>query len=161
MNTWKFDDKCNHATWVPNTHLCLITVAIGNTIIIINPKLGDRVLSSNTDAKLVEYRKQLEEQKEENTDSPCKWHFYEEKKNDPLYQQGYRIRLTHQKEIKNFAWHTKGDYMASVLDVKNSNTSVIMHQLSKQKSVRPFAKMTGSVQQVAFHPFKPILFVAV
>jgi len=36
-----------------------------------------------------------------------------------------------------------------------------MHQMSKQKSVRPFAKMNGIVQQVVFHPFKPILFVAV
>lgn len=36
-----------------------------------------------------------------------------------------------------------------------------MHQLGKQKSVRPFAKMNGIVQQVVFHPFKPILFVAV
>lgn len=36
-----------------------------------------------------------------------------------------------------------------------------MHQLSKQKSVRPFAKMNGIVQQVVFHPLKPIIFVAV
>jgi len=59
------------------------------------------------------------------------------------------------------AWHPKGDYFATVLDDKNSNSSVIMHQLSRTKSVRPFAKMSGIVQQVAFHPSKPILFVAV
>jgi WD40 repeat protein len=65
------------------------------------------------------------------------------------------------KIVKNLSWHPKGDYFASVLDDKNSNSSVIMHQLSRQKSVRPFAKMKGIVQQVLFHPFKPILFVAV
>ena len=63
--------------------------------------------------------------------------------------------------MKNVAWHPKGDYFVSVLDEKNSNTAVIMHQLSKAKSVRPFAKMNGHVQQVLFHPVKPILFVAV
>ena len=136
---------------------------------LINPKLGDKVLCSSADAKLNEYRVSLLEQlkqddsnKEDATSgSPCTWTFYEDKKNDEFYKMGYRLKLTHQKQIKNFAWHAKGDYMASVLDVKNSNSSVIMHQMSRQKSVRPFTKMTGSVQQVAFHPFKPILFVAV
>ena len=141
-----------------------------NIILLINPKLGDKVIQSNIDSKLNEYKIALDEQKKEeestaNKDeaaaaSPCTWYFYEDKKNDPLYQSGYRVKLTHQKQIKNFAWHSKGDYMASVLDAKNSNNSVIMHQMSRQKSVRPFTKMTGSVQQVAFHPFKPILFVA-
>ena len=64
------------------------------------------------------------------------------------------------KNIKNIAWHPRGDYFCTVLD-DNSNHSVIMNQLSRQKSVRPFAKMTGIVQQVVFHPNKPILFVAV
>ena len=116
--------------------------------------------------------------------SPCAWKFYQDKKNDEFYKAGYRIQMTLQKvvlkiikkrfvikkyffisnlkkAVKNIAWHPKGDYFASVLDDKNSNSSVIMHQLSKQKSVRPFAKMNGIVQQVVFHPFKPILFVAV
>ncbi len=136
---------------------------------LINPKLGDKVLCSAADATLNEYRESLDEQLKQDssnrddttTGSPCTWTFYADKKNDQFYQLGYRVKLTHQKQIKNFAWHSKGDYMASVLDVKNSNSSVIMHQMSRQKSVRPFTKMTGSVQQVAFHPFKPILFVAV
>lgn len=63
--------------------------------------------------------------------------------------------------MKNVAWHSKGDYFVSVLDEKNSNSAVIMNQLSQTKSVRPFAKMNGIVQQVLFHPQKPILFVAV
>jgi ribosome biogenesis protein ERB1 len=63
--------------------------------------------------------------------------------------------------VKNAAWHFKGDYFVSVLDDKTSNNTVIIHQLSKQKSITPFAKMKGIVQQVKFHPIKPILFVAV
>ena len=66
-----------------------------------------------------------------------------------------------QKPVKNIAWHPKGDYFSTVLDDKNSSNSVIMHQLSRQKSVKPFAKMNGIVQQAVFHPTKPIIFVAV
>lgn len=168
MNTWKFEEKCTHACWLPSSTMPLISVSFDNTILLINPKLGDKVLCSAADATLNEYRESLDEQLKQDssnrddttTGSPCTWTFYADKKNDQFYQLGYRVKLTHQKQIKNFAWHSKGDYMASVLDVKNSNSSVIMHQMSRQKSVRPFTKMTGSVQQVAFHPFKPILFVA-
>lgn len=142
-------------------------------IIIINPKLGDRIISSNTDSKMSEYNSAFEQNEKVNqkgetskddnskNSSPCTWKFYPEKKNDELYNQGYRLELTHQKVIKNLTWHPRSDYFATVLDDKNSNSSVIMHQLSKQKSVRPFAKMNGIVQQVVFHPSKPILFVAV
>ena len=143
-------------------------------MLLINPKVGDKVICSNTDAKLDEYRVLLSETAEKeatakkaddeaasSSSSPCIWTFYEDKKNDENYAQGYRVKLSHQKPIKNMAWHPKGDYFSTVLDAKNSNSSVIMHQLSRQKSVRPFSKMTGSVQQVTFHPTKPILFVAV
>ncbi len=64
--------------------------------------------------------------------------------------------------MKFFAWHQKGDYFATVVDDKTStNNSVMIHQLSKQKSLIPFQKLKGLVQQVKFHPSKPIFFVAV
>lgn len=167
LNTWRFEEKCVFVNWLPSTTMTLFSVAFGNTILIINPKVGDKVMCSHTDSTMSQYRLNLDkinkEKKaaEEVEESPiCTWQFYEEKKNDALYNQGYRIKLTHQKNVKNFAWHPKSDYFATVLDLKNSNNSVIMHQMSRQKSVRPFAKMTGSVQQVTFHPIKPVLFVA-
>jgi len=138
------------------------------------------MIVSNTDTKVNEFNTEFEENKaanskpanSENDDevegkdvsnklAPCTWKFYQDKKNDEQYKLGYRIQLAFNKPVKNVSWHPKGDYFASVLDDKNSNSAVIMHQLSKQKSVRPFAKMNGIVQQVVFHPSKPILFVAV
>ena len=119
-------------------------------MIIINLKLGDKVICSNTDTKLDEYRVILNESGQNNesaktsddssTSSPCTWQFYEYKKNDELYKIGYRVKLIHQKPIENIAskiLHPKGDYFALVLDAKNSNSSVTMHQMSRQKSVRP------------------------
>ncbi len=73
---------------------------------IINPRVGDKVMSSNTDAKLNEYRLSYEQNMkdkmvaEDNGEpSVCSWHFYEEKKNDALHQIGYRLKLTHHKVI--------------------------------------------------------------
>lgn len=88
-------------------------------MIIINPKLGDKVLVSNTDSKLAEYRTQVEttggEKEEEaakNGDdeddekpseekskkAPCEWKFFPENSNE--YKSGFRIQLTHQKVAK-------------------------------------------------------------
>ncbi|CAF0970525.1 unnamed protein product [Brachionus calyciflorus] len=177
INTWTFESKTVNCSWVPVQNLCLFSVAYDNIVMIVNPKCGDKVLSSNTDSKLADYSSLHEQndnsakgnesddesedkKKSETKKPPCTWKFFHDKKNDPNFKAGFRIQLTHQKPVKNVSWHPKGDYFATVLDDKNSNSAVIMHQLSKQKSVRPFAKMNGIVQQVVFHPFKPLLFVA-
>lgn len=138
-------------------------------VVIMNPKVGDKVLVSNTDSTLEEYHQQWLDTSKSNANEdgdsesslPGKWKFYQEKANDEQYKLGFRVAITLQKPVKNIAWHPKGDYFSTVLDDKNSSNSVIMHQLSRQKSVRPFAKMNGIVQQAVFHPSKPIIFVAV
>jgi ribosome biogenesis protein ERB1 len=195
MNTWKFDSKVTYCQWIPAYNMSLIAISVDQTLIIVNPRVGDKVIASNTDSKLSTYRRSLietenemskpsDDNQNENIDagedgeqengskkdktnkggSPVKWKFYEnDKKGNTAsdeYKIGHRIALKHQKPIKNITWHPKGDYFVTVLDDKNSNSAVIMHQLSRQKSVRPFAKMSGIVQQVVFHPTKPVLFVA-
>ena len=42
-----------------------------------------------------------------------------------------------------------------------TGSDILVHQLSKARSQSPFRKLKGSVQRVAFHPLKPIFFVAV
>lgn len=85
-------------------------------MLIINPKLGDKVIASNTDSKLAEYKEELDQNgpqesangnesndedvengKKDSKKPPCTWKFFTDKKNDPLFKQGYRIQLTHQK----------------------------------------------------------------
>lgn len=50
--------------------------------------------------------------------------------------------------------------MASVMS-EAGNRSVIIHQISTQRSQIPFAKPKGLVQCVLFHPVRPFIFVAV
>lgn len=85
-------------------------------MIIINPKCGDKVISSSTDGKIAEYCAQfekfdqsksingnesdndaLDKKKVEVKKPPCSWKFFNEKKNDPNFIQGFRIQITHQK----------------------------------------------------------------
>lgn len=70
---------------------------------------------------------------------------------------------------KQVTWHSKGDYLCSVLTSSSSSgtsssgsKSVLLHQISKQRSQAPFRKAGkgSSVQRVLFHPTKPQLFVA-
>lgn len=91
----------------------------------INPKLGDKVLSSSTDTKLVEFKTQMDtstnasenggekkkssEQDEEedmtepssekNKSSLCEWKFFAEK--DDEFKAGFRIQLTLHKVKQN------------------------------------------------------------
>jgi len=63
------------------------------------------------------------------------------------------------KPVSHFAWHQKGEYFATVTKQSSAN-SVLIHRLSQAKSQSPFTKSKGLVQRIAFHPFKPIFFVA-
>lgn len=85
-------------------------------MIIVNPKCGDKVISSNTDGKIAEYSAHFEKFDQSKTTNenesdnevsdkkkveikkpPCSWKFFNEKKNDPNFAQGFRIQITHHK----------------------------------------------------------------
>jgi hypothetical protein len=94
-----------------------------NIILIINSKVGDKILASNTDSLLSQFNLDFEQitngsndlnvngnkkinKTNEDTDtkqdmstksSPCAWKFYQDKKNDEHYKLGYRIQMTLQK----------------------------------------------------------------
>lgn len=68
---------------------------------------------------------------------------------------------------KQVRWHARGDYFATVCpDAAASSNAVLVHQVTRHRSQAPFrrTKHTGSsafaVQCVAFHPARPLLFVA-
>jgi ribosome biogenesis protein ERB1 len=55
--------------------------------------------------------------------------------------------------------HHKGSYLAAVAPHANPTRQCTIHNLSTKKSITPF-KVKGSIQTVAFHPSKPVFFVA-
>jgi len=61
--------------------------------------------------------------------------------------------------VKHVAWHSKGDYFASVTSLNTDSSSVLIHRLTQHQTQSPFAKSKGLVMQVLFHPSKPFFFV--
>ena len=57
------------------------------------------------------------------------------------------------------SWHSKGDYFLTV-QPKAGKDAVLIHQLTKGRSQRPFGKSKGEISDALFHPKKPFLFAA-
>ncbi|TYZ60537.1 hypothetical protein PybrP1_003070 [[Pythium] brassicae (nom. inval.)] len=72
---------------------------------------------------------------------------------------GIRVVLHHTSDVKDIAWHYKGDYLSTVTPAAGAS-AVLIHQISKRKSQNPFSKSVGQVQCVLFHPSKPFFFHA-
>jgi len=78
---------------------------------------------------------------------------------EALRAEGCVWEISHAKSATSVVWHHKGDYMASVAP-EGASRAVLLHQTSKRSSGSPFTKSKGRVEAAAFHPSKPLLFVA-
>ncbi|EFA05408.1 ribosome biogenesis protein BOP1 homolog [Tribolium castaneum] len=141
--------------WCPNPALSLILVAASNRVLLINPHLGDTLITSKTDSVL-ETAPQSDAIVSERIKTTVEW---SESIDPKEYTQGVRIALKHFKEVAQVTWHGKGDYFATVMP-DGLNRSVLISQISRRRSQIPFTKSKGLVQCVLFHPTKPCLFVA-
>lgn len=141
--------------WCPNSKISLIAIASGQQLILVNPKVGDKMLTKKTDEILVEAPK-IDLLETERIKTAVQWSTCD----GDQYDRGYRLIITHFKPIKQVTWHGRGDYFATVMP-DGANRSTLIHQLSKRRTQIPFSKSKGLVQFVLFHPVKPCLFVAV
>jgi len=78
---------------------------------------------------------------------------------DIEFNDGIKLEIPHQREIKKVVWHYKGDYLATV-SPDAGRGAVLVHQLTKGHSQNPFSKSKGIIETVSFHPTKPFFFVA-
>ncbi|XP_066571898.1 ribosome biogenesis protein bop1 [Amia ocellicauda] len=150
MKTIEIEGAVKSIAWNPNPAICLVALCFEQTVMVVNPNLGDRVVCSATDQLISSY-----EQPEEDKPQPVQWLISEGKD----FERGLRLTIKHPKSVKQVTWHGKGDYFASVLP-DNGNTQVLIHQLSKRRTQNPFRKSKGLVQCVSFHPVRPYFFVA-
>lgn len=148
-------DIVRSVAWCPNVKISLIAIASGQRLILVNPKVGDRMLTERTDEILVEAPKS-DLIENERIKTAVQWATSEGDEKDV----GFRLVITHFKPIKQVTWHGRGDYFATVMP-EGANRSTLIHQLSKRRTQIPFSKSKGLVQCVLFHPVKPCLFVAV
>ena len=65
-----------------------------------------------------------------------------------------------ENDITHLEFHAKGDYFLTVCpNHTKKNEVILVHQLSKAASQKPFEKAKGIMQKVYFHPRKPNLII--
>uniref|UniRef100_A0A2K6RFU9 Ribosome biogenesis protein BOP1 n=1 Tax=Rhinopithecus roxellana TaxID=61622 RepID=A0A2K6RFU9_RHIRO len=136
--------------WNPSPAVCLVAAAVEDSVLVLNPALGDRLMADNTDQLLSAFVPP-----EEPPLQPARWLEASEEER----QVGLRLRVCHGKPVTQVTWHGRGDYLAVVLATQG-HTQVLIHQLSRRRSQSPFRRSHGQVQRVAFHPARPFLLVA-
>ncbi|XP_063216320.1 ribosome biogenesis protein BOP1 homolog [Bacillus rossius redtenbacheri] len=142
-------------SWCPSQALSLLAVAADRKVLLVNPRVGDRLVVAKTDTLLRDPPPQQDVIVPERVKTAVQW----EEVSDELWNTGVCIIINHFKEVKQVAWHGRGDYFATVMP-DGQNRSVLIHQLSKRRSQIPFSRTRGLVQCVLFHPIRPIFFVA-
>ncbi|KAK0746107.1 NUC169 domain-containing protein [Schizothecium vesticola] len=86
---------------------------------------------------------------------PAKW----ARPGTKLEDEGVLVRITVRKTVKVISWHRRGDHFATV-SPSGQRSSVAIHTLSKHLTQIPFRKLSGLAQTAAFHPLRPLFFVA-
>ncbi|RHZ56097.1 hypothetical protein Glove_406g85 [Diversispora epigaea] len=156
VKIWEFKEIIHSVAWCSDKDLCAFAVSCLNKVIVISPMdfsdaktvdstvkfatLGFANIEQNEKkVKLVEWQKPTEDEK----------------------SQGFLVVLVHlhNKTIKDINWHRRGDYFSTIAS-DAGNQSILIHQLSKHQTQQPFRKTHGLVQNVMFHPIKPLFFVA-
>uniref|UniRef100_A0A8B9MEX5 Ribosome biogenesis protein BOP1 n=1 Tax=Accipiter nisus TaxID=211598 RepID=A0A8B9MEX5_9AVES len=150
MKTVPVGGVVKSVAWNPNPTICLVAICVDQSVLLVNPCLGDKLLYGATDQLLESYVAPEEERVQ-----PVQWATATMEE----HSKGVRLVVQHSKAVKQVTWHGKGDYFASVVS-DNSNMQVLIHQTSKRWSQNPFRKSKGLVQCVLFHPIRPYFFVA-
>lgn len=150
LKTINVNGSVHSLQWNPVEEIAIVAAAIENEILIINPELGDKLLNKHIDNQISGYTTETTP----DNDLVC-WQIADKVE----HKTGIRLRIEHQKAIKQVIWHKKGDYLATVMP-QGESKSIVVHQFSKRKSQCPFKKAKGQIQCVCFHPNKPFFFVA-
>ncbi|XP_032549093.1 ribosome biogenesis protein BOP1 [Chiroxiphia lanceolata] len=150
LRTLPVGSAVKSVAWNPNPTLCLVAVAVDQSVLLVNPCLGDKLLYGATDQLLDSFVPPEEERVQ-----PVQW----VPASAEEHGKGIRLIVQHGKPVKQVTWHGKGDYFASVVSDTGSR-QVLIHQSSKRWSQAPFQRSKGMVQCVQFHPTRPFFFVA-
>ncbi|XP_068145440.1 ribosome biogenesis protein BOP1 homolog [Drosophila tropicalis] len=155
IRTIETDDVVRCVAWCPNAKLSIIAVATGSRLLLVNPKVGDKLLIKKTDDLLAEEPSNQDIIDNERIKTAVQWSTAEAAEQE----KGVRVIINHFKPIRQVTWHGRGDYLSTVMP-EGANRSALIHQLSKRRSQIPFSKSKGLIQCVLFHPVKPCFFVA-
>ncbi|KAJ9062642.1 Ribosome biogenesis protein erb1 [Entomophthora muscae] len=140
--------------WNPNPSLALIAATTEDQVVLFTPRLlGDEAVLYQTEALIdAGFNSPTALANEANIGS---W----QKPTAAQKELGIVLTVSHSTTVKQVVWHRKGDYFATV-SPKDGGSAIMIHQLSKHQSQRPFRKLKGAIQKVVFHPTQPHFVIA-
>lgn len=139
-------------------------------------KLDDKAVEAMRDAGIVWEERNFESERSEsagnNTDDQGKGKEAEEEgdtnghainvseKDSARYlNECPTILISHNRPLRSFCWHRKGDYVAAA--GRDSKGGIVaIHRLSHRSSQMPFKNKAAVVQAIKFHPTRPFFLVA-
>lgn len=130
-----FKRSVTFVSWCPDiTNKSLCAVVVEKDLYLINPNVGDKILSNQTD---ILFRDNLNPETSalpSSNPDVVDWQIVDfDNGNNLQWNEGIRLVIKHRFEIGQVAWHSGGDYFAVVMP-KGGNKSVVIHQLSKRRS---------------------------
>ncbi|KAJ1946780.1 Ribosome biogenesis protein erb1, partial [Linderina pennispora] len=151
---WNLKDVIHTVAWCPNPEVCAFAAASGSRVVVIVPTelCSDQKLLVTEEFVKAGFASTAndEEEEEDAASLPVSWDMPPSSEQS----QGIYISVVFHKAVKSLAWHKRGDYWATVT-AEEGGASVLIHQMTKHKSQRPFRKLKGAVQTVKFHPTRP------
>mmetsp|Transcript_2035 Transcript_2035/g.2905 ORF Transcript_2035/g.2905 Transcript_2035/m.2905 type:complete len:711 (-) Transcript_2035:158-2290(-) len=144
----KFDEIIDMVAWNPNLSTPVLAIATLGKIILMHTGTG----SEDQVATVEGLFKSKDDGEDEKSKSKIEW------KSEKVMGGLTRIVLDVKKRMRSMRWHRKGDYLCSSAS-DSTAMSVQIHRMSTGKTMFPFSKSKGHVQQVEFHPLKPFFFV--
>eukprot|EP01080_Neovahlkampfia_damariscottae_P003136 gene3136-5452_t len=164
---WRFTGcDIGNVEWNPNPEVNVFGVTVDNLVYLIQPKetaneevnIKTSLLFPEEDEESLE----IDIESRTKTDRKkvlLKWQYKTEKS---LREQGIVLTLEHLKKVTQITWHPKGDYFAT-LSPEAYNDGIIIHQLTKAQSQKPFKKSQRfkgvKLTSLKFHPNKPLFIV--
>ncbi|KAK0655680.1 NUC169 domain-containing protein [Cercophora newfieldiana] len=154
------DEAVNAVRWRPTKDTFILAAATGEDIFLmvpIHPSVAPALDQASRDilAAGFGYATNGHQQTAPGKEPPAKW----ARPGAKLEDEGVLIRVTVRTTVKVINWHRRGDHFATV-SPSGQRSSVAIHTLSKHLTQIPFRKLSGLAQTAAFHPSRPLFFVA-
>ncbi|KAJ2704038.1 Ribosome biogenesis protein erb1, partial [Coemansia spiralis] len=155
---WNLKDTVYRVAWCPNAEVCVFAVAAGSRVVLVTPpELCDdakRLVSEELVRAGFGSAAAADDDVDDDDSLPVSW----DTPTSAEQATGIQVSITMHRTAKSVAWHRRGDYLAT-LTSEEGGSAVLIHQVSRHKSQRPFRRLKGAVQHVKFHPTRPWLLV--
>ncbi|CAA7050677.1 unnamed protein product [Microthlaspi erraticum] len=146
LKVWEFDEVVTCVAWNPLSDFSILAVAMGRDLVLLNTELG-----TDEEQKKIEDLLNVKDLPElvPSVAKIVTWR-QDEKHGG--------VKITHFKTITYIDWHSKGDYLSTVM-ASGETRGVVVHQLTKRDTQKLPLKIRGLPVRTLFHPTQRGIFL--